>query len=91
MAKAKTSPLSALVSQDNEEPAPRPVSATAPKLISAVKKSETRKHIGGYFDHATAKRLGILKAETGKSTQDLLAEALELLFAHARTNASFKD
>ena len=39
-----------------------------------------RKHIGGYFDPALAKRLRVLASEEETTAQQLLAEALELLF-----------
>lgn len=38
------------------------------------------KHVGGYFDPAVSKRLRQMSFEEDTTVQDLLAEALELLF-----------
>lgn len=42
------------------------------------------KHIGGYFDLEVSKQLRILSVSEDKSQQDLLAEALDLLFQSRR-------
>lgn len=38
------------------------------------------KHVGGYFDPAVSKRLRQMAVEEDTTVQDLLGEALELLF-----------
>ena len=38
------------------------------------------KHVGGYFDPAVSKRLRQMAFEEDTTVQDLLSEALELLF-----------
>ena len=54
---------------------PQPARSPSPK-----KKSVKRKHIGGYFDPEVAKRLRMLSSEEETTVQELLAEALRLLF-----------
>ena len=57
-------------------PAPKPPQpAPAPS-----KSSGKRKHIGGYFAPEIGKRLRMLASEEETTTQDLLSEALQLLF-----------
>ena len=48
---------------------------------SASKSSGKRKHVGGYFSPAVAKQLRLLASEEETTVQELLAEALSLLFA----------
>ena len=43
------------------------------------------KHIGGYFDPTVSKRLRRMAFEEDITVQDLLAEALELLFRTRQT------
>ena len=38
------------------------------------------KHVGGYFDPEVSKRLRMLASEENTTVQELLAEALDLLF-----------
>ena len=38
------------------------------------------KHVGGYFDPAVSRRLRLLATQEDTTVQELLAEALELLF-----------
>ncbi len=49
---------------------PKPVEQKAPK----------KKHIGGYFSHEVYTQLKVLGAETGMTTQDMLAEGLNAVF-----------
>lgn len=39
-----------------------------------------KKHIGGYFDLNVYTQMKVLCAETGKTTQDVLAEGLNAVF-----------
>ena len=48
---------------------------------SASKPGVKRKHVGGYFSPAVAKQLRLLASEEETTVQELLAEALSLLFA----------
>ncbi len=60
-------------------PAPEP---PAPDLSpSPAKGSAKRKHVGGYFSPAVAKQLRLLASEEETTLQELLREALTLLFA----------
>ena len=43
------------------------------------------KHVGGYFDPAVSRRLRQMAFEEDTTVQDLLAEALELLFRTRQT------
>ncbi len=43
------------------------------------------KHVGGYFPPAVSKRLRQMATEDDTTVQDLLAEALELLFQSRRS------
>ena len=49
---------------------PQPVKTDKPK----------KKHIGGYFDNDVYTQMKILCAETGMTTQDVLAEGLNAVF-----------
>ena len=51
----------------------------APSPASPSRKVK-RKHIGGYFDPEVAKRLRMLSSEEETTVQELLTEALRLLF-----------
>ena len=62
-----------------------PVPVDAPASNAAKPSRAGRKHIGGYFDPTVAKQLKTLSAEEDTSVQDLLAEALDMLFqAHGK-------
>jgi hypothetical protein len=50
----------------------------------AAQSREGAKHIGGYFSQEVSKQLKILSASEDTTTQDLLAEALDLLFQSRR-------
>lgn len=56
--------------------------------ISSSKPSsrEDKKFIGGYFAPEVSKQLKILSAKTEKSHQELVGEALNLLFDQYREN-----
>ena len=56
---------------------PAPPARSASPAKSAVK----RKHVGGYFSPSVAKQLRLLATEEETTLQELLAEALTLLFA----------
>lgn len=51
---------------------------TEPK--AAKPKAQKKKHIGGYFDLDVYTQLKVLGAETGMTTQDMLAEGLNAVF-----------
>ena len=51
---------------------------TEPK--AAKPKPQKKKHIGGYFDTDVYQQMKILCAETGMTTQDVLAEGLNAVF-----------
>ena len=53
-----------------------PASSPAP-----AKSSARRRHVGGYFSPAVAKQLRLLASEEETTVQELLTEALTLLFA----------
>ncbi len=61
--------------------------AAAPELPpparspSPSKSSGKRKHVGGYFAPPVAKQLRLLASEEETTVQELLTEALTLLFA----------
>ena len=61
--------------------APAPESPTPARSPSAAKPGGKRKHIGGYFSPAVAKQLRLLASEEETTVQELLREALTLLFA----------
>ena len=44
------------------------------------KEAPKKKHIGGYFDLDVYTQLKVLGAETGMTTQDILAEGLNAVF-----------
>ena len=58
-------------------PAPAPPARSASPSKSAVR----RKHVGGYFSPSVAKQLRLLATEEETTLQELLTEALTLLFA----------
>lgn len=45
-----------------------------------TQKAPKKKHIGGYFDLDVYTQLKVLGAETGMTTQDILAEGLNAVF-----------
>ena len=55
---------------------PQPL--TEPKATKP--KPQKKKHIGGYFDLDVYTQLKVLGAETGMTTQDMLAEGLNAIF-----------
>ena len=59
-------------------PVPEPPTPAPP---SAAKTGAKRRHIGGYFSPAVAKQLRLLASEEETTLQELLTEALTLLFA----------
>lgn len=56
-----------------------PPDSPKPSRAPAVR-SPKRKHIGGYFDPEVARRLRMLASEEDTTIQELLDEALRLLF-----------
>ena len=58
------------------EPQP-PQTETKP---AKQKETPKKKHIGGYFDLDVYTQLKVLGAETGMTTQDILAEGLNAVF-----------
>lgn len=66
---------------DENELQPKPeLQVVEPKPDPGVSKSPKKKHIGGYFDNEVYTQLKILGAETGMTTQDMLAEGLNAVF-----------
>ena len=61
--------------------APAPEPPTPDRSSSPAKGSVKRKHVGGYFAPAVAKQLRLLASEEETTLQELLREALTLLFA----------
>ena len=57
-----------------------PLDPAAAARRPASPKSQ-RKHIGGYFDPEVARRLRMLASEEETTVQELLTEALRLMFA----------
>ena len=51
-----------------------------PNPAKKVSKPPKKRHIGGYFDNDVYTQLKILGAETGMTTQDMLAEGLNAVF-----------
>ena len=60
---------------------PEPQAPTPARSPSPAKGSVKRKHVGGYFAPAVAKQLRLLASEEETTLQELLTEALTLLFA----------
>ena len=63
----------------SRSPAPEPPPPS--HSPSASKSSGKRKHVGGYFSPAVAKQLRLLASEEETTVQELLTEALTLLFS----------
>ena len=59
---------------------PAPQASPPTPSPSPKKKSAKRKHIGGYFDPEVARSLRMLASEEETTVQELLSEALTLLF-----------
>jgi len=65
---------------DPNELQPKPkLEIVEPKPVEKTK-SPKKKHIGGYFSHEVYTQLKVLGAETGMTTQDMLAEGLNAVF-----------
>ena len=62
----------------NKKTSPAPVPPAAAR--SAASPKSKRKHVGGYFDPEVARRLRMLASEEGTTVQELLTEALRLMF-----------
>lgn len=70
--------------QQSEKPAPRPeaLAAQAPESSAAVVASREGKiNVSAYFPPEVKASLRLVQAKRGGKVQDLLAEALNLLFA----------
>ena len=66
-------------SVDENELQPKPeLQVVEPKPVE--KDKPKKKHIGGYFDNGVYTQMKILCAETGMTTQDVLAEGLNAVF-----------
>ena len=59
---------------------PAPAASPPSPSPSPKMKNVKRKHIGGYFDPEVAKRLRMLASEEETTVQELLTEALRLMF-----------
>ena len=68
---AKKANLAETFSVDANELQPKP---------AKQKKTSNKKHIGGYFSNDVYTQLKILGAETGMTTQKILAEGLNAVF-----------
>lgn len=78
---AKKTNLADAFKIDDNELQPKPeLQVVEPKPVEKVSKSPKKKHIGGYFDNDVYTQLKILGAETGMTTQDILAEGLNAVF-----------
>lgn len=71
--------LKALVGGANDQP-PAPPPAEAPKTYRTAATRANTRSIGGHFPPEAAQTLRMLAAEQDKDTQELLAEALNMLF-----------
>ena len=60
---------------------PPPPSDPHPSASTPAPRKTKRKHIGGYFDPEVSRRLRMLASEEETTVQELLTEALRLLFA----------
>lgn len=75
----KKANLAEVFNVDENELQPKPeLEIVEPKPIEKTKSK--KKHIGGYFDNDVYTQLKILGAETGMTTQDMLAEGLNAVF-----------
>ena len=64
---------------DENELQPKPdIEIVEPKPVEPDKPK--KKHIGGYFSNDVYTQLKVLGAETGMTTQDMLAEGLNAVF-----------
>ena len=81
---AKKKNLAEAFSVDANELQPKPelqvVEPPQPEPKSAKQKAPQKKHIGGYFSNDVYTQVKILGAETGMTTQDILAEGLNAVF-----------
>ena len=57
-----------------------PAKSVAASTLQTAPSRNGRKHVGGYFDPAVSKQLRGLALEEDSSVQQLLEEALDLLF-----------
>jgi len=62
---------------ETEMPKAKAVSKISPHDRPSRKNT---KHIGGYYSHDVSKQLRMIGLDEDKSVQDLLAEALDMLF-----------
>ena len=80
---AKKPNLAEAFSVDANELQPKPelhVVEPQPEPKPAKQKARKKKHIGGYFSNDVYTQVKILGAETGMTTQDILAEGLNAVF-----------
>ena len=71
----------ALKSRALKSRAPAPEPPAPARSASPAGGSAKRRHVGGYFSPAVAKQLRLLACEEETTLQELLGEALTLLFA----------
>ena len=89
----KASSFSAAMSKTEEKPIEAPVAAPEPQVVSpppevparplTARKSKTRRttrQVGGHFDPAVGKMLNLMAVEEDTTVQNLLAEAIDMLF-----------
>ena len=91
MSKKKPSLKNALISVVNaDKPSVPTTPATSKKMgktrLKLPPSRQGKKFVGAYFDPEVSKQLKIIAAETEKTSQTLLAEALNLLFEKYRKN-----
>ncbi len=77
----KKANLKEIFKVDENELQPKPeLQGVEPQPKPAEKAKPKKKHIGGYFSNDVYTQLKILGAETGMTTQDMLAEGLNAVF-----------
>ena len=96
MSKSKPSLKNALKSVASIKTTPTPTTPNTPKKTANAHSKlppsrQGKKFIGAYFEPEVSKQLKILAAETEKTSQALLAEALNLLFERYRKNPIAKE
>ena len=85
-AAAKKNPLAAALDRAEEggaEETPEPTTAAEPAPARTAKRARSREGtrlVGGHFPEAVSRQLAMIAAEEGVTKQELLAEALNLLF-----------
>ena len=66
--------------RDGQQPTSKEVAAPTSQARYMAPSRQGKKPVAGYFDPAVRQQLAVLAAEEQRSQNDLLAEALNLLF-----------